>query len=456
MTKLFGTDGIRGVAGEFPLDENTVRRIGTSLVVNLTSEIGRAPRIVIGRDTRESGPSIELALTEGARDAGSSVESAGVITTPGVAYLTRVGGFDAGVVISASHNPYRDNGIKVFAPSGKKLDDEMERRIEEDLAERGADVDVLSFQPAENASRQGKDAAEKDRDRYIEYLVRDVALGLSLEGRTIGLDCANGAAADIAPRVFRKLGAQVEVIGASPDGKNINEGCGSLHLEGLQRLVVDHKLDVGIAFDGDADRALLVDERGDVVNGDAVMFILADHLKSKGKLARDMVVATVMSNFGLELSLGERGIDLVRTQVGDRYVLEELLARGASIGGEQSGHIIFPEISLAGDGLITAIEFMRAVLSSHNSLSVLASRMKTYPQVLVNVRVRMKPNLDTIPGVAEEMKRIEAELRGVGRLLVRYSGTENLCRVMIEGPDQHTIKAQAESLAETIRSSIGS
>lgn len=454
--RLFGTDGIRGIAGLFPLDNKTVTIIGRSLVLNLTGELGRAPRIVIGRDTRESGSQIELALARGAIAARATVQSAGVITTPGVAYITRATPFDAGVVISASHNPYQDNGIKVFSPSGKKLADETERRIEADVA---AEIDHrlgLDHQLGELDWMHNQAEIEQAyQQSYINYLATDVGQGLNLEGLRLAVDCANGAASAIAPELFARLGAQVEVLSAQPNGRNINEDCGSLHQEGLQRVVIDRGLDLGIAFDGDADRALFVDANGNLIDGDATLLVLAGYLKKRGQLAGDLVVATVMSNIGLEIALRDRGIDLIRAQVGDRYVLEELLARGAKLGGEQSGHIIFPNISLAGDGIITAIELLRAVLDSGLTLGQLAARMTRYPQLLVNVRVRCKPLLDTLPEVKAESERVERELQGRGRLLVRYSGTENLARVMIEGEDEVKVREQANSLADAIRKAIG-
>ncbi len=454
--RLFGTDGIRGVAREFPLDDRTVARFGRSLVSNLARELGREPRIVVGRDTRESGPTIELALTLGALAAGATVESAGVITTPGVAYITRVRTFDAGVVISASHNPYRDNGIKVFSPSGRKLGEQMERRIETDLlsATEGdsAEGNQTNIEHAE-ALQNGKEV--EYRELYVNYLVQEVGRGLSLEGLKVAVDCANGAAFRVGPEVFRRLGAQLQVFSDQPDGRNINESCGSLHLDRLQAEVVSRNLDLGVAFDGDADRALFVDARGHIVDGDIALLALADLFRARGWLKGDLVVATVMSNVGLEIALRERGIELVRAPVGDRYVLDELLSRGASLGGEQSGHIIFPEISLAGDGLITAIELLRAVRESGRTLGQLARQMTRFPQVLVNVRVRTKPRLETLAEVNAEMARLESELEGRGRLLVRYSGTENLARVMIEGEDETTIKEQADRLAAIIVEAIG-
>lgn len=454
--RLFGTDGIRGLAGEFPLDEKTIEITGRALTASLARELGRPPRIVIGRDTRESGPQIENALSRGALSLRAKVESAGVITTPGVAYITKRDSFDAGAVISASHNPYQDNGIKVFTPSGRKLSDEIERRIEETIYQliesdegEAGQLDVAAA-PASIVSEGEK----RFRDQYIDYLVDEIASGLRLDSLSIGLDCANGAASSIAPEVFKRLGARVEVIHALPDGRNINEGCGSLHTDSLKSLVSERGLDVGIAFDGDADRALMIDERGSLVDGDREMLILGGLLKSRGMLAGNVVVATVMSNLGLEIALGERGIEMLRAPVGDRFVLEELMARGAKLGGEQSGHIILPDIALAGDGIVTAIEVLRAVKESGRSLGLLASEMKTFPQVLVNVRVSSKPPIESLADVKEEIERLESEMQGRGRLLVRYSGTENLARVMIEGEDQQTIESQARRLAEAISRSI--
>jgi len=454
--RLFGTDGIRGIAGQFPLDDRTAAIIGRALVLNLADALGRSPRIVIGRDTRESGPQIELAIASGAMAVGARVQSAGVITTPGVAYITRATPFDAGIVISASHNPFQDNGIKVFSPSGKKLADEVERRIETDVMEAiHQDVRLGHQQTRADWMQDQPEREQAYQKSYINYLVRDVGRGLNLEGLTLAVDCANGAASAIAPELFRELGARVDTLFAQPNGRNINEACGSLHQEGLQRAVVDRGLDLGIAFDGDADRALFVDSKGGLVDGDATLLVLAEYLKKRGQLAGDQVVATVMSNIGLEIALRDRGIELIRAQVGDRYVLEELLARGAKLGGEQSGHIIFPDISLAGDGMITAIELLRAVLDSGRSLGQNAEQMTRYPQLLLNIRVRSKPPLDTLREVSAEIEHVEQALQGRGRLLVRYSGTENLARVMIEGQDKIQIREQANRIAETIRQAIG-
>jgi len=455
--KFFGTDGVRGVAGEFPLDEVTVNLIGQSLTANLTRSLGHKPRIIIGRDTRESGPQIEQWLADGAVASGAGVESAGIITTPGVAFVTRNAGFDAGVVISASHNPYRDNGIKIFSPSGKKIDDSTEIDIEKALHAWLGDepVEVQGAKFIKNQSRAHLVEQTEYKEDYLNYLAQEVARGARFDKLNIAIDCANGAASDIAPRLFKRLGTSVTVLSAGPDGQNINEQCGSLHMEKLQEAVLNERLDLGIAFDGDADRALFVDGSGALIDGDHILLILAEHMRRQGALAKETVVATVMSNIGLELAFEERGIELVRTQVGDRYVLEELLARGASLGGEQSGHIIFPSISLAGDGLITAIELLRAVQESGETLTALASKLTKFPQVLINVRVASKPPLESLADVKSEIERIEEELKGRGRLLVRYSGTENLARVMIEGEDQAKIEAEAQGLAQVIKRAIG-
>jgi phosphoglucosamine mutase len=443
--KLFGTDGIRGRAGEAPLDAATIWAVGRALARVLAGRLGRAPRIVVGRDTRESGPEVEAALAAGIRAEGGAVDGSGVLTTPGVACVTRLEGYDAGVVISASHNPYHDNGIKVFSPTGQKLDDAAEAEIERlvpELAGDGGHVEPL----AETASHA---------ERYLEYLVGDVAHGLDLTGTTLVIDCANGAAYGLAPRLFAALGATVHALGVEPDGRNINESCGSLYLDALQAEVVERGADLGIAFDGDADRALFVDAAGAAVDGDSILYLLALDMDARGELEGRRVVATVMSNVGLEVALGKHGIALARTPVGDKYVLEELLDSGNALGGEQSGHVIFPKISLAGDGLITAVEVLTALRRAGRSLAELAAGMERFPQVLVNVPVREKRPFADLPGVATAAADVERELAGAGRLLLRYSGTEKLARVMIEGPDLAAIEAQAERVASAIRAELG-
>jgi phosphoglucosamine mutase len=453
MAKLFGTDGIRGIAGEFPLDQRTIDLIGRSLVFNLTAELGRSPSIVIGRDTRESGEWIEAALAAGAAAEGARIESSGVITTPGVAFLTRTLPFDAGVVISASHNQFRDNGIKVFSPSGKKLADEVERKIEGAIAASNSGSRTNHHEGAGSVRPKVNDAYDA---MYQDYLVSEVGQGLDLSGSLMAIDCANGAAHQIAPAVFARLGARVTLLGVEPDGRNINEACGSLHPELLQGIVREEGLDFGIAFDGDADRVVFVDSAGGIVDGDHMMLILADYLESQGKLNGSVVVTTVMSNIGLEIALNQRGIEMVRTSVGDRYVLDELLSRRACLGGEQSGHIIFPDISLAGDGIITALEVLRAVRHAGRPLAELAGQLERYPQILINLKVREKPPLDSRPRIKSVVDSVQNKLQGQGRVLVRYSGTENLARVMIEGQDQVEIQQHAARIADAIKAEIGS
>ncbi|HEX8352688.1 MAG TPA: phosphoglucosamine mutase [Pyrinomonadaceae bacterium] len=460
MKRLFGTDGMRGEAGVFPLDAATVRAAGRSLARHLGERLGRAPRVLTGRDTRESGAWIERAFIEGARAAGAAAESAGVVTTPGVAYLARTLPADAGVVISASHNPFQDNGIKIFAPTGRKLDDATERLIESDIyAEReGAPPPGV----AESAARLNEDGGEAGvrhaaelRALYLDHLSGEVAGGLRLEGLSVVLDCANGAASELAPALLSRLGARVVSTFDAPDGRNINRDCGSLHTEHLSARVVGERAHLGVAYDGDADRALFVDARGRLVDGDATLWVLARRMQERGELAGDRVVATVMSNIGLELALRTRGVELLRTDVGDKYVLEELLRTGSALGGEQSGHIIFPRLSLAGDGMTTTLNLLRAVVEAGRPLDELTEGFRRYPQVLLNVRVREKVPFEEVEEVARASREVRERLGDAGRLLLRYSGTEPLARVMIEGQSQREIDALAEGLAGVIRGRLG-
>lgn len=460
MKRLFGTDGMRGEAGQFPLDTATVRTVGDSLARHLSekAETGRAPRIILGRDTRESGLWIERAFIAGACEAGAECQSAGVITTPGVAFLTRTLPAEAGVVISASHNPYQDNGIKIFSPTGRKLDDATERLIEADIeaakASEAQDSPIIEDAGAAIEEDNDEESARL-RQRYLDYLAQEAGAGLALEKLSIVVDCANGAASHLAPDLFERLGARVHQINCEPDGRNINRDCGSLHIEGLRRAVLERGADLGVAFDGDADRALFVDAQGQFVDGDATLWIMAQYLASRGELKDGIVVATVMSNIGLEIALGSRGWQLQRTDVGDKYVLEELLRTGASIGGEQSGHIIFPRQSLAGDGITTALGLLRAMHDTGLGLDGLTTGFRRYPQVLVNVRVREKRPFEEVTEIARAAAEIRERLGERGRLLLRYSGTEPLARVMIEGEQQETVEQYADDLASVIKESLG-
>ena len=460
MTKLFGTDGMRGKAGVFPMDAATVETVGSSLATHLKNRLGRAPLIVIGRDTRESGSWLEQALAEGAAKAGAHWKSAGVITTPGVAFLARTLPADAGIVISASHNAYSDNGLKIFAPSGRKLDEETERLIEVDVSleiERRTSKGVGHRSAI--ASTTGMDAGSNNetelKTRYLDFLVMEIGQGMNLNRIKLVLDCANGAASAFASELFERLGASVTTINDHPDGRNINLGSGSLHMEGLQHEVVDQNADIGVAFDGDADRSLFVDAKGRLINGDASLWVLSRYMQARHQLHHATVVATVMSNIGLEVALKSQGVRLVRTDVGDKYVLEELVRLGASLGGEQSGHIIFPKLSLAGDGLITTLCVLRAIKEEEKALHELTEGFQTFPQILVNVAVKVKPPFNEVAVIQSAAHQIEAELGLRGRLLLRYSGTEPLARVMIEGENQVEIEKHANALAAVIQKSLG-
>ncbi len=444
MRKLFGTDGIRGVAGESPLDRRTVFAVG----VALAHRLGASPRVMLGMDTRESSGDIAATLTAGLRQGGGTVESAGVITTPAIAFLAVAHGFSAGVVISASHNPWQDNGIKIFGPDGYKLADAVELAIEDEifrqLAVSHTDVPHEPVPPVE----------ESDRAEYVRALLAAVA-GLSLDGRTVVLDCANGAASPIAPQLFAGLQGEVRVHNASPSGRNINEACGALHPEVVARLVVEEKADIGITFDGDADRVMFADEHGRVVNGDSVLLLAARDLKARGLLKDDLVVATTMSNMGLEAALKRSGIRMLRAPVGDKYVLQQMKETGASLGGEQSGHILFAGKSTTGDGLLTALLVLDVMHRAGQSLAELTADLKTFPQVIVNVRVREKKPLDTIPAVVSAIAAAETELADTGRVVIRYSGTEALARVMIEAEDEAAMRHHADAIAAAIRTELG-
>ncbi len=438
---------MRGEAGMFPLDEKTVEIVGGSLARQFRAKLGREPRFVTGRDTRESGTWIETAFCRGANVAGAHCESAEVITTPGIAFLTRANNFDAGVVISASHNPFADNGIKIFSPSGKKLDEATEREIEKDIfGNSGDQVSEFGFQiPDLEAKGMQK--------QYVDHLAGEFGT-LSLNKLKMVMDCANGAAAHLAPGLFAGFGAEVYAFNCQPDGRNINENCGSLHLDNLQKKVLEENADFGVAFDGDADRALFVDEKGNLVDGDAVLWIMANFLQASNQLNNQTVVATVMSNIGLEIALNAKNITLLRTAVGDKYVLQELLKTESSVGGEQSGHIIFPKKSLVGDGMMTTLFLLEAMRENDKSLSQMTEGFTQFPQILVNVKVKEKHPFEEVAEIAAAAAAAEKQLGDKGRLLLRYSGTENLARVMIEGENQADIEKQAHSLADIIKSSL--
>jgi phosphoglucosamine mutase len=450
--RLFGTDGIRGVAGSYPLDPATVRALGIALADELRRQDRGHEAVLLGMDTRESGPAIAAQLASGLAHRQIEVAFAGVVTTPGVAYLTRTGDFAAGVMISASHNPFEDNGIKVFAKSGYKLPDDEEEAIEEE---------IFRILPGVRAAVQDEESYEKPQPlaetyssrRYIDFLLS--TLSTLFCGQKIVLDCGNGAASALAPELFREAGADVTAICNGPNGRNINLNCGALHLENLRRQVVAEGADAGVAFDGDADRALLVAPSGRIVDGDAILLIAARRLQADGHLPGSLVVSTVMSNLGLEKALAAHGIQMLRTAVGDKYVLEEMIRKGAPLGGEQSGHIIFHEYSTTGDGMLTALKVLETAQRESATLDQLAEEMVVYPQTLVNVRVKEKKPLEEMPRVRAEIDACERELAESGRVLVRFSGTEPLLRVMVEGAEQGQIEGMAERIVGAIRAELG-
>jgi phosphoglucosamine mutase len=446
--RLFGPDGVRGVAGRYPLDARTVRRLGAALVRALPAPPrGTAsPRLLVGRDTRESGAWIERELAYGAAGEGAGVTSAGVVPTPAVAYLTRSLGYDLGVVISASHNPFEDNGIKVFSGRGEKFTESVERHVEAIVADASWD----------ERTGEAPDVGRADLvNAYLEHLRAVLPEATRVNGLLLGVDCANGATTTAAPALFDGLGIRTVVLGNEPDGRNINSGCGSTHPQRLAKLVVERGCHMGVAFDGDGDRAIFVDHTGRVVDGDAVLFMCARQLLHENRLRNRAIVATVMSNIGLEIALRPLGIQLVRCPVGDKYVMEEMLNRGLSLGGEQSGHVIFSEYLFTGDGLCTALNVLRTCAMTGRPLADLAADLVSYPQVLLNVRVREKANLSDFPPVADAIARVETRLEGQGRLLVRYSGTEPLLRVMLEGKNEGEIRAWAQEIVDVVKEKLG-
>ncbi len=445
MQKLFGTDGVRGVANT-ELSANLALRLGAASAYVLRGKHEGA-RILVGRDPRISGDVLESALAAGVCSLGVDIYLVGVVPTPGVAYLAKHFGADAGIVISASHNPMRDNGIKFFGPDGHKLSDDIEAEIEAQVGR----FDELPFPEGPGVGRMYR--ARHLVDRYVNHLKQ--TFPHRLDGISIALDCANGAASDIAPQLFADLGAAVAVINAQPDGININRDSGALHTNRIRRLVAGTDASIGFSFDGDADRAILSDEHGNLVDGDHVMAVCGLHLARKGHLPGNVVVGTVMSNIGLELALKQEGIELARAAVGDRYVSEEMRRRGAMLGGEKSGHIIFGEHTTTGDGMITALQVLNVMIETGKPLSELADVMEEYPQLLENVPVRDRTGWETNPDIREAIRRGEERLAGHGRVLVRASGTEKLIRVMAEGPDMDELRSVAHDICEVVRGALG-
>ncbi len=457
MTKrqLFGTDGIRGVANQYPMTAELAVRLGQAVAhhfrgqyENSRKPFGQRTRIVIGKDTRVSGYMFESSLAAGITSMGADVQLVGPLPTPGISFLTTGMRADAGIVISASHNPYQDNGIKLFGADGFKLPDEEELAIEEL---------ILGDNPPRPATDQVGKATRIDdaTGRYVVFLKNTFPRHLTLEGLRVVVDCANGAAYKVAPSVLRELGAEVFTMGVTPDGFNINQECGSLHPLATARRVRETRADIGITLDGDADRVKLIDEKGEIVDGDGILALCAIHQKERGQLQQDTLVTTVMSNVGLEVALKRHGINLVRTAVGDRYVVEEMRKSGYNLGGEQSGHLIFLDHSTSGDGLLAALQVLAIMQHRQKPLSELSTVMTPFPQILVNVDVREKPPLEQLDGFQKLVTEIEGKLDTEGRVVARYSGTESKARIMVEGPDDQTVKTYADELGRELRTLIG-
>ncbi len=444
MSKLFGTDGIRGVANKYPMTVEMAVNIGRAIAF-LFKRNGHIPKIIIGKDTRLSGYMFENALVSGICSMGVNAILAGVFPTPGIAFLTNSMRADAGIVISASHNPFQDNGIKIFSGDGFKLPDEKEKAIEELIF--SGDMDKLYPSPTELGKAYRMDDA---RGRYIVFLKHSFPKNLSLEGLKVVLDCAQGATYRVAPETFFELGADVKTIFDEPTGKNINVDCGSQHPEALAGEVIKYAADVGFAFDGDGDRVTAVDEKGSILTGDQLLTICAAFLKKQGTLENNLVVRTVMSNIGMTLALQRLDIESLMTDVGDRNVFEAMQANRAVVGGEDSGHIIFLRHHTSGDGIITALQVLTVMKMEKTPLSELAAIMKVYPQILINVETKSRPDLATVPDIVAVIKEVEKDLGDQGRVLVRYSGTQNLCRIMVEGPTREATEAYCRKIAEVV------
>jgi phosphoglucosamine mutase len=457
--KLFGTDGIRAIAGESPLDPVTIYAVGLALGHSLggagTKRNATHPAVILGRDTRESSLWIAATLASGLRSAGAVVESAGIVPTPAVAFLARTHGFQAGVVISASHNPWRDNGIKLFGHDGFKLADSLELAMEDEILHHASQPETSAVALAKQQPLKDNPAFQAD---YVQFLIDSVP-GLKLSGLRIVADCANGAAAATAPELFGRLNADlaadITLLHTTPNGRNINEGCGALHPDHVAAEVKSRSADMGLSFDGDADRCMMAGSRNNVLNGDAILLAVARDLKARGLLNGDLVVATTMSNMGLEAALRRSGIRMLRAPVGDRYVLEQMLKHHASLGGEQSGHILLPHLATTGDGLLTALVVLDLIARTGQSIDDLTADLKVFPQVIVNIKVREKRPLESIPAVAASIRAAEEDLKDSGRVVIRYSGTEALARVMIEAESESSMRHHADAIADAIRHELG-
>lgn len=449
MGRLFGTDGIRGEANRYPVDAAVALAVGQAITYVLRKK-HHTTRVIIGKDTRISGYMLESALESGVTSMGGVPYLVGVLPTPGIAVITEGMRADAGLVISASHNPYQDNGIKIFSGSGYKLSDAQEQRIE-DLVLSGKLPEMVP--PPRDMGRAYR--LHDVNGRYIVFLKNTFPRKLSLEGMKIAIDVANGATYKVAPETLTELGADLTVIHNNPDGFNINHDCGSQYTADLRRTVLENGCAVGLAFDGDGDRLIAIDEQGREITGDQILMICAKQMKDEGRLANDLVVSTVMSNLGLAVACKRHGFKHHASQVGDRYVLEDMLRLGAVIGGEDSGHMIFLEHHTTGDGILTALQLLAAMLKSGEPLSELAKLMDVYPQKLINVDVKSKPDLSTIPSIVEVIAQVEAELKDEGRLLVRYSGTQSMCRIMVEGPTDEITDKYCRQVADVVRTALG-
>lgn len=446
MEKLFGTDGIRAVAGQSPLDYSSVYALGKALI-SLLKEGGLKPRVIIGRDTRESGEWLEQALFQGINEGQGEAVSVGIIPTSAVSFLAKKYSFSAGIVISASHNSYQDNGIKIFSSQGIKISDAWESKLEKAIIEAPSNV------KRENTRITPQSSLGQDYVDFLKSRFSHVNLKRKIK---VVLDCSNGASSLFASQVFLGLGSEVIAMGNTPDGKNINANCGSLYPQNLARKVVESKADIGVAYDGDADRAIWVDEKGRILNGDHTLFVLSRFMKEKGRLKSDYVIATTMSNMGLEKALEKLDLKLLRTQVGDKYVLEEMMKLKANLGGEQSGHTIFLDDCPTGDGILTSLKMLEVMAAYNLPLSKLVEDLEEYPQILLNVPVRKKTDFDQFPEIINAKEEIEKRLGDSGRLNVRYSGTEPVARVMIEGQDRGEIEDYASQMASVISKYLGS